>query len=606
MVGQTDSPNTPKTQLARFAASASLKRVHFSPRNEEFYNGMMPQSSPTRAQKRPRSRGILKPTTVNPESNPQLFSSDIDGCDPYNEHSLLEHLSPPPDTTDVSGLPQVMNSRNSAAARVLFSPGIASPDSNSIDKKRQSASIPSGQIFKEAVSKLRDMSSTDTETIQKLAGVYNDIYEAVVKGSDETAVAEEYTEYVTGLLDCLDRDINSSKRIPRYALVVAIKCLGCASHADKLFGISRDGSRFSALFKQMCAKALKEYPEEKSVCMAVVACICVQRVSVTSIQPAVPDMIGFCIHAMKALDRSVTLVFQCLTAIETLLRRVPVATRSLSHTWLFPVLCHIVSPTPGVRSKADDIIRQNIPWVSADAHSQEMGKTVSMFLETQHDDFLGSCERLLERGESQAVARIWGMLVTICARQYRARMSAILQIMQKCFNSDDTDVLVTALMQWRCLIYAFLVQNQLERHKCVKLVMTPIMSLLASEKTSDKVRLASVRCWATLVYALGENIGSHIDIVTSVADAAATDSCLDVRETIARVLASLLNRIVLPEEQIARFVIPKMVIGTTTLAASDGKALSTTRGPFSSDSEYLGDHTETLCRYVIGISADSP
>ncbi|KAJ2521381.1 hypothetical protein GGI11_002027 [Coemansia sp. RSA 2049] len=97
-----------------------------------------------------------------------------------------------------------------------------------------------------------------------------------------------------------------------------------------------------------------------------------------------------------------------------------------------------------------------------------------------------------------------------------------------------------------------------------------------------------------------------MDIVTSVAAATAGDQCIEVREVVARVLASLMNQMVLPEEKIARFVIPKMIIGTTTLAAADGKALSTTRGPFSSDSVYSGDHTETLCRYVVGISANSP
>ncbi|KAJ2395855.1 hypothetical protein GGI23_004148, partial [Coemansia sp. RSA 2559] len=596
MAGQAGSPKTPRSQLHKLAASASLKRVHFSPRNEEFYNGMVPQSSPTRAQKRPRSRGILKPTKVNAESSSQLLTSDIDSCDQYNEHRLLEHLPSPPDTLEVSGIPQALDSHsNNTAARILFSPRAVS-ESNC-------EGTPFGQIFKEAVAKLRDIAPEDTDAIRHIPNWYNDIYDVVFKTNDETAAAEEYAEYVAWLLDCLHRDIIQK---PRHIVLAAIKCLGCVAHVDKPFGVAKDGGRLSALLRETCATALKEYPEDKAVCMAVVACICVQRIPATSIHPAVPDMIGYCVHAMKTLARSVTLVFQSLTAIEALLRRAPAITRSLAHIWLFPVLDHVVSATPGVRSKADDIIRQNIPWVSADTHNQEMDKTVSTFMDTQLEHFLEMCERLVIRNDFQVVARVWGMLVTICARQHRVRTNGILQIMQKCFNSDDADVLVTALMQWRCLIYAFLVQNQLERHKCVKLIMTPILSLLASESSSNEVKLASVRCWATLVYALGENIGSHIDIVTSVVDSTTENTCIDVREIITRMLASLLNRIVLPEEQIARFVVPKLVIGTTTLAASDGKALSTTRGPFSSGSDYSGDNTATLSRYVIGISADSP
>ncbi|KAJ2758094.1 hypothetical protein H4S06_002861 [Coemansia sp. BCRC 34490] len=376
---------------------------------------------------------------------------------------------------------------------------------------------------------------------------------------------------------------------------------------DKLSSVPESGSKLAALLKTTCATASRVYADDKAVCMAVISCICLQRVPVPPIHSAVAAMISFCVDAMRTFDRSITLVFQCLTAIETLLRRAPATTRGLAHIWLFPVLFHIVSTTPGVRAKADDIVRQNMPWVSADAHGQEMEKSVAVFLEFQLDGFVGLCERLLDRGDCHIVARIWGMLVTVCARQCRARMSGVLHIMQKCFNSDDTRVLVAALMQWRCLIYAFLVQGQLGRLKCVKLVMTPILALLAANsRASSEVRLASVRCWATLVYALGEGIDAHMDIVTSVAAATAGDQCIEVREVAARVLASLMNQMVLPEEKIARFVIPKMIIGTTTLAAADGKALSTTRGPFSSDSVYSGDHTETLCRYVVGVSANSP
>ncbi|KAJ2772349.1 hypothetical protein IWQ56_001413 [Coemansia nantahalensis] len=120
------------------------------------------------------------------------------------------------------------------------------------------------------------------------------------------------------------------------------------------------------------------------------------------------------------------------------------------------------------------------------------------------------------------------------------------------------------------------------------------------------VRLACVRCWATLVYALGEEIGSHIDIIARVVALVADDARADVRAVVARVLASLFNKFALAESSVAQFVIPRMVIGTTTLAASDGKSLSDTHGPFSSESSYGADHTVVLCKYVTGLGASSP
>ncbi|KAJ2518668.1 hypothetical protein H4217_003183 [Coemansia sp. RSA 1939] len=634
MAGQTDASttpaevksarinmveSTPKSQLERLTASASLKRVHFSPRNEEFYNGMVPQSSPTRAQKRPRSRGILKHAAIQADNRSsqlnqqqqqqQLIpSSDIDGCDQFNQYELFDQLSSPLDSADVSGMPRILSDKHSSAARVLFSAGAVLE--NVADNQQSNAIVvPSGQLFKEAVERLREIVPTDADASRHIYKAYSDIYTVLADTSGETALSpiDGYSEHINGLLGCLDRDVGRVNKESRGAVLTAIKCLGYLAHMDKLSSVPESGSKLAALLKTMCATASREYADDKAVCMAVISCICLQRVPVPPIHSAVAAMISFCVDAMRTFDRSVTLVFQCLTAIETLLRRAPATTRGLAHIWLFPVLFHIVSTTPGVRAKADDIVRQNMPWVSADAHGQEMEKSVAVFLESQLDGFVGLCERLLDRGDCHIVARIWGMLVTVCARQCRARMSGMLHIMQKCFNSDDTRVLVAALMQWRCLIYAFLVQGQLGRLKCVKLVMTPILALLAANsRASSEVRLASVRCWATLVYALGEGIDAHMDIVTSVAAATAGDQCIEVREVVARVLASLMNQMVLPEEKIARFVIPKMIIGTTTLAAADGKALSTTRGPFSSDSVYSGDHTETLCRYVVGISANSP
>ncbi|KAJ2515612.1 hypothetical protein GGI11_003710 [Coemansia sp. RSA 2049] len=580
---------------------------------------MVPQSSPTQAQKRPRSRGILKHAAIQADNRSsqlnqqqqqqQLIpSSDIDGCDQFNQYELFDQLSSPLDSADVSGMPRILDDKHNPAARVLFSTGAVLE--NVADSQQSNAIVvPSGQLFNEAVETLREIVPADADASRHMYKAYSEIYTILADTSGETALSpiDGYAEHINGLLGCLDRDVGRVNKESRGAVLTAIKCLGYLAHMDKLSSVPESGSKLAALLKTTCATASRVYADDKAVCMAVISCICLQRVPVPSIHSAVAAMISFCVDAMRTFDRSVTLVFQCLTAIETLLRRAPATTRGLAHIWLFPVLFHIVSTTPGVRAKADDIVRQNMPWVSADAHGQEMEKSVAVFLESQLDGFVGLCERLLDRGDCHIVARIWGMLVTVCARQCRARMSGMLHIMQKCFNSDDTRVLVAALMQWRCLIYAFLVQGQLGRLKCVKLVMTPILALLAANsRASSEVRLASVRCWATLVYALGEGIDAHMDIVTSVAAATAGDQCIEVREVVARVLASLMNQMVLPEEKIARFVIPKMIIGTTTLAAADGKALSTTRGPFSSDSVYSGDHTETLCHYVVGVSANSP
>ncbi|KAJ2716287.1 DNA-binding protein rif1, partial [Coemansia spiralis] len=298
--------------------------------------------------------------------------------------------------------------------------------------------------------------------------------------------------------------------------------------------------------------------------------------------------------------------FECLTALEALLRRAPGATRQVYRAWLFPVLGLVANPVTGVRAKAGSIIRQNIPWVAADVHGPDMDALVKDFIATRLDQILTSATRLLGHGEHVLVARIWGMVIAVCARHCRGRLNDLLRVIQECFNSPSADVLVAALMQWRCLIYAFVLESRIHLHKCVQLVLTPIIKILEMTGTGTDVRLACVRCWVTLVYALGEEIGSHIDIISRVAGLVADDPCHEVRAVAARVLAALFNKFALAETSVAQFVIPRMVIGTTMLAASDGKSLSDTHGPFSSEVAYGGDHTLVLCKYVTGLGAGSP
>ncbi|KAJ1830049.1 DNA-binding protein rif1, partial [Coemansia sp. RSA 2708] len=330
------------------------------------------------------------------------------------------------------------------------------------------------------------------------------------------------------------------------------------------------------------------------------------RAPATAIQALVPKLVQLCVTLLTRFEASATIQYESLAAFESLLKRAPGATRQIFQTWVFPVLSCVVSQVPGVRAKADGIVRHNIPWIAADVHGPEMDAPVKEFVASKLDRMLTKMDRLLSRGDHVLVARIWGMVITICARHCRPKLNAMLRIIQECFNTTDADALVAAMMQWRCLIYAFALDGRLHTAKSMQLVLAPIMTLLeASEATA--VRLACVQCWATLAYALGEELGSHIAMLAKMAEAVdSSNASIKVRSVVARVLTAVFNRLVLPGDKTAQFVIPRMIIGTTTLAAADGKNLSSTRGPFSSESSFAGDHTAILCNYVIGLEPGSP
>ncbi|KAJ2306722.1 DNA-binding protein rif1, partial [Coemansia sp. RSA 2706] len=569
---------TPQNRVAALVAGSSQKRVHFSPRNQEIPSGTTPQSSPTRARARAQARGILKRSATDVYNSDQAHSSDVDG-----ENGLLDKLSSPPPSSpndeaanDVSAFPQGNKGGVHGAGTRSFS-----------------------ELLEQAIDSLRQ---ADGGSVGVAARVYNELCGLVAKHAEQTA--EEH-ERIMDLLDCILRDICSDST-PRAAVLAAVKCLGCTLHIEKISAAAASSKRLCPLLEALQERAQGRFSADKAMCQAAVWCIGIMRAPATAIQALVPKLVQLCVTLLTRFEASATIQYESLAAFESLLKRAPGATRQIFQTWVFPVLSCVVSQVPGVRAKADGIVRHNIPWIAADVHGPEMDAPVKEFVASKLDRMLTKMDRLLSRGDHVLVARIWGMVITICARHCRPKLNAMLRIIQECFNTTDADALVAAVMQWRCLIYAFALDGRLHTAKSMQLVLAPIMTLLeASEATA--VRLACVQCWATLAYALGEELGSHIAMLAKMAQAVGgSNASIKVRSVVARVLTAVFNRLVLPGDKTAQFVIPRMIIGTTTLAAADGKNLSSTRGPFSSESSFAGDHTAILCNYVIGLEPGSP
>ncbi|KAJ2851563.1 hypothetical protein IWW36_001047 [Coemansia brasiliensis] len=580
----TQSLKTPQNP-ASIVAGGSLKRVHFSPQHEEISLDSTPQSSPTRARMRPRARGILKRGLSYAAD--QVISSDIEGnVDQLGEHGLLARFSSPPSSPNREAAVRNMSAFPRSAVLNSLSQAIAA---ESVEK-----------ALGQAVMTLHQINSDGSQDkAMTAARAYNELCGLVAKHSQRVA---ENPKEVAILFNCLKRDI-SNTAMSRSAVLAATKCLGCLLHNEKASVIAADSKR--EIFEALNRRVQEQFLKDKVMCQAAVWCVGVFRAPIATIQTVAQLLVQLCTSVLSQFETSATMQYECLTAIEALLKRAPSVIRQISRLWLFPVFRCVVSPIQGVRGKADDIIRHNIPWVAASSHGKDMDDPVKEFISTRLDRMLASMARLLERNEHVLVSRIWGMLVTICARHCRPRINDILKVIQECFNSDDSKVLVASLMQWRCLIYAFALENRIKVAKCVQLVLTPISKVLERTNVDNDVRRACFQCWATLIYALGEDLPNHMSALTKIVKIAANEKDPQVRSIVARVLTATLNRFVLPVEKVAQFTVLPMIIGTTTLAAADGKSLSNTRGPFSSDISYIGDHTTILCQYFVGLDTHS-
>ncbi|KAJ1815064.1 hypothetical protein LPJ56_004673, partial [Coemansia sp. RSA 2599] len=486
-------------------------------------------------------------------------------------------------------------------ARVLFNSTSAFPQiaTQEDEQKRPSFAAALAAI----VERLQPIQVEDEQQMTLAARIYNDLSGAIAKYSAGFSSAETHAP-AKSLLAYIQRDLSSAD-VSKPLMLAVTKCVGCMLHIDKVCALV-EPKAIEEILAAVLQQVSQKFDSDKSVCQTAVWCISMLRVPAASLQPVVPRLVKLCSSTLSKFETSTSAQFECLSAIEALLRRAPVATRDIYHTWLFSVFLCITSPIPGIRSKADTIVRHNIPWVAADLQKPDVDIHVQQFMEQHLGRVLLCTKRLLEQDEHILVARIWGMLITICAKHCMPKINDFLHVLEQCFNAKDPAVLVATLMQWRCLVYAFHIQKQLQHRKYIKLVLRPIIALLSQQDTPLEVRLACVRCWATMVYALGEHSGSLINSVIEVPALVQNDPSAEVREIVCRILAAMLNRFVLPKSKMPVFVLPQMIIGTTNLAAEGATSLANTHGPFSSESVYTGDHTNILSRYVVGLDTASP
>ncbi|KAJ2817218.1 hypothetical protein FBU31_006301, partial [Coemansia sp. 'formosensis'] len=399
---------------------SSIRRVHFSPSNEEIHSQTAPHSSPTRARLRPYSRSILKRSSILGDGDQHQLSSDADYGDQRdamsptgNGRSMLE-----------------------PAARVLFggSPQVSSPEAPQTFE----------EAFPAAVKRLHEL-VLETEPANALGAIiYNKLCGLSAKFP---AKLVDHLEDTRRLLDCVERDL-TDEGVSRQVVLVAVKCLGCILHIATVCS-AVPAVRVGALLVAMHRRISAQFKSDKAVCQAGVWCVSMLRAPPASFQPLVPDLAKLCARVLSAFSTSTSVQFECLSAIETLLRRTPGAMREVFHLWLLPVFFCIVNPVRSIRTNADNIIRQNIPWIAADLHGPEMDTYAQQFLEANFDRFLELSRQLFDRGEPVLLSRVWGMYVTIFAKHCRTRLNDMLKVVQQCFNSTDSQVLVAALMQWR-------------------------------------------------------------------------------------------------------------------------------------------------------------
>ncbi|KAJ2235782.1 hypothetical protein H4R99_002853 [Coemansia sp. RSA 1722] len=589
------TPQNHKRKPPVASVTSTLRRVHFSPHNEEFHTGMTPQSSPSRAQKKPASRSILKRTPKINQGSQQLSNDDGMGI-----NGLFEGLPSSPLNSDGGAqepVARVLFGSNSGNTTSAFPLVVATQGD-----EQKKHSFASG--FAAIVEKLQPIKvDGDQQQMAAAARIYNDLSGAIAKYSAGFASADTHAPAKT-LLQYIEREL-ASPAISKHLMLAVTKCVGCMLHIDRVC-VLVGPKAIEEILEAVLRQVNQQFGSDKAVCQTAVWCISMLRVPAASLQPAVPRLVRLCSSTLSRFETSTSAQFECLSAIEALLRRAPVATREIYHVWLFSVFLCIASPIPGIRSKADHVIRHNIPWVAADLQKPEVDAHTQQFIDQNLDRILQCTKKLIDQDEHVLVARIWGMLITVCAKHCMARINDFLHVLEQCFNAKDPGILVATLMQWRCLIYAFHIQNQLQHRKYIKLVLRPIATLLSQKDSSVEVRLACVRCWATMVYALGEHSGSLISSVIEIPTLVQNDPSVEVREIVCRIMAALLNRFVLPKTKTPVFVLPQMIIGTTNLAAEGATSLANTHGPFSSESVYTGDHTNILSRYIVGLDVASP
>ncbi|KAJ1657391.1 Translation machinery-associated protein 22 [Dispira simplex] len=225
-------------------------------------------------------------------------------------------------------------------------------------------------------------------------------------------------------------------------------------------------------------------------------------------------------HRLIPLHRN-NLPYYLLAArgIDALFRQFPILIRTKLHLWLSTLAPVLLHSRAVLRTKVTSIFKHalfhliDMPWQQSSANLLQH-PAIKSILVPRVGDMIASMNQLKKEGEKEFVGTVWGIITGFLSQHvdHNSILNPLLKVLEGYFNGTKERDRLTAYTQWKVVCYVLAQNKRLQHEKLVRVILVPITNVLQHSK-NNRLRLAAVRAWVWLLYALGSELSHFFTLV---------------------------------------------------------------------------------------------
>ncbi|KAF9942136.1 DNA-binding protein rif1 [Modicella reniformis] len=370
-----------------------------------------------------------------------------------------------------------------------------------------------------------------SDDLQLRAATYTSL-QTKFRADNDTLHLEEVRATIRTFTTYLLRDLDPSN--PSNLVQAGLKCAGyyLFNHS---FVVLFTAKETESLLKSILR--IINTTDEKPICNIAVWCLASARVPPKFLVPFLPMMVRAFSENLDSRFKSLSIMNESLLAREVLPQ---------VQTWLIPVIMKLVNNTPGIRSKALELITLATPKLIEKEDPRRI-QVIQRFMKDHSTGFFELLtQNFLDSGDEVYAITVWGAMVTLIGRLLHKSpsLNPLLKMAEKCFNSTSprrTEIKMAAFQAWTRLIYNFAIGGHIASEKPLKLMLTPIRNGFHAERL-NRVRLACANAWVSLIYAVGPKLSENAEqVLFEQLRHVAVDPSEHIRDLVLRLLMALFS-----------------------------------------------------------------
>ncbi|ORZ08236.1 Rap1-interacting factor 1 N terminal-domain-containing protein [Lobosporangium transversale] len=385
------------------------------------------------------------------------------------------------------------------------------------------------------------LKSLQSEDAQIRSSAYLNLQAKFREGDENPFYLKEVEESLGWFARYLIRDLDLCS--PPNLIQATLKCTGYFLFNQTIVALFTS-KEIEALLVRILN--LVNAADEKPTCNLAIWALYSTRIPQRLLFPFLPHMIEAFLDNLESRFKSPSITSGSLGGMFTVFTQFPNEIVVTVQSWLMPVLTTLISPIPGIRSRALELLKMTIPKLTEKEDPRRI-QAVNEFMDDYSTEFLEVLTaNFLDANDEVYAITVWGTLVTLMGKRLQESplLNPMLKIVEKCFNSTSsvrTEINMAAFQAWTRLIYNFAIGGYIANEKPLKLMLTPFANCLFNER-QKRIRLACFNTWISLIYALGSRLSKYADqVLFPQLKLAIVDESEHVRDLALRLIAALVS-----------------------------------------------------------------